>query len=97
MSSMPGVTPPAHVYVQITNAEGKYDIVVEIHDLKEDHVIARGQGLGVEIKDRHAFCDVVIQIPGIPVRHEGKYDLVVIVNREAIDRQQFNVTKVHQQ
>jgi hypothetical protein len=93
MENLPGQIPKTEAFVQITDAKGRYDIVVEIHDLREDIIIARGKGLGIDVPNRHFFCNVLIPVPQLLIKHDGKYDIVVIANDEEIDRQQFDVIK----
>ena len=39
----PGQTGPCNAFLQLTDGIGEYEITVEIHDLREDKVIARAQ------------------------------------------------------
>lgn len=86
---IPVITKPFSAFLQITNASGKYDILVEVQDLQADEVIAEAKGLGIEISDRLKVYNVIIPVPGLPLKHEGLYDFVVSANGEEIDRQQF--------
>lgn len=76
-------------FLQIVNALGRYDIIIEIHDLGEDKVIARANAPGINIPDRLKTVNISIPVPRLPLTHPGKYDLVIFANGQEIDRQQF--------
>ena len=85
----PGHTPPFTVFVQLVDGVGRYQIVVEIHDLREDRVIASTPEIRLEFPDRLASLTVLIPILPLPVEHPGRYDVLVLANGQEIDRQQF--------
>lgn len=85
---------PFQVFLQVTNAAGRYDFVIEVHDLRVDKVIARAPGMGIEIPSRLTFVNIIIPVPPLPISHAGKYDIVVFANGVEIDRQQFTVNEV---
>lgn len=85
----PGRMQPFQAFLHLLNGIGRYDIVVELHDLKENRVLGRGVGIGLEFKDRLQRMNVVIPIPPLPLPHPGVYDIVVFANGQEIDRQQF--------
>jgi len=87
---IPGRTRPFHAFIQLTNAQGVYDVVVEVRDLATDEVIAEASGPGIEIKNRLDVFNIIIPAPPLPIENEGAYDFIVFANRNEIDRQQFN-------
>ena len=89
--SVPGKTPPFTVFIQLTDGIGRYDVVIEIHDLAKDVVLGRGTGIGLNWPQKLLKLNVMIPCPPIPVARAGLYDLVVIANGEEIDRQKFAV------
>ncbi len=91
LSEVPGVLRPFTVFVQLTNGVGRYEFSVEIHDLREDTVLARSPTVWAEWKDRLATVNLLIPVPPMQVQHLGAYDLVLLANGEEIDRQQFRV------
>lgn len=93
----PARLPSYHAFLQITDAVGRYEIVLEIHDLQNDTVLARGQGIGIEISEKLSKANVIIPIPPLPLPHAGKYDFVVFANSQEIDRQTFTATEVEGQ
>ncbi len=94
LREIPGVTPHVEAFCQIIDAEGSYEIRVEIHDLHDGKIIARADGLEIEIPDRLMRVNVIVPIPSLPIGHEGLYDFVILANGREIDRQQFAVRKI---
>ena len=89
LPEIPGSTSTFSAFVQITNACGKYQIVVEVRDLNADEVIARAVGPTIAVGDRLHVWNIVIPTPPLPIEHEGPFDFIVIANDEEIDRQQI--------
>jgi hypothetical protein len=85
---------PFQIFLQVTNASGRYDFVIEAHDLRDDTVIARASGMGIEIASRLSIVNIVIPVAPLAVSHAGRYDIIVFANGVEIDRQQFNVNEV---
>ena len=77
--------------MQFTDAEGRYDLVVEIHDQVQQRIIARATGPAINVPHRLTYANVMIPIPPLPIKHPGAYDFVVLANGDEIDRQQFQV------
>ncbi len=94
LRSLPGKTVPAQIFLQLTNAKGKYAIKIEVHDLRDDVIIARGGGIQIEIEDRLDKINAWFPLPALPIKSEGAYDLVVFGGAAEIDRQQFQVKLV---
>jgi len=88
---MPGSTKPVRLFVQLTNAAGRYDFVIDVRDLSNDELIAQAPGMGIQINDRLQLCNLVIPVPPLPIHHDGSYDFVVFANGQEIDRQTFTV------
>ena len=78
-----------YAFLQFVDGIGRYDVVIEVHDLKKGEVIGRGTGIGLEFEHRPNRMNVVVPIPPLNLPHPGAYDLVVIANGQEIDRQQF--------
>lgn len=89
MPKFPSRSRPMHAFLLLTDGIGRYDIVVEMHDLKNDVVIGRGLGIAIQFPERLRKMNIVIPIPPIPLVHPGAYDFVVVANGREIDRQQF--------
>ena len=91
LRQVPGETVPMEAFLQFTDAEGRYDLLVEIHDQEKQRIIARAVGPAIEVADRLAYANVLIPIPPLKINHTGPYDFVVFANEKEIDRQQFRV------
>jgi hypothetical protein len=85
-----GRTGPAEVFCQITEAQGKYQISVEVHDLATGNAVAGTKGVAIDIDDRLSTANVIIPIPPLPL-HPGEYDIVIYANGAEIDRQKIGV------
>jgi len=93
VASLPTRLKPFCAFLQLAEGIGRYEIVVEIHDLQTDQVLARGVGSGIEFPERLTRLNITIPIRSLPVSHAGVYDLVVFANGQEIDRQQFKVVR----
>ena len=93
VASVPGTTAPCTVFLHLTDgvADHEYQITIELHDLSDGTVIAKAGGPKVQWKDRFAKLNLFIPVPPLRVQHEGKYDFVVLANKQEIDRQTFGV------
>ncbi|MEX2167876.1 MAG: hypothetical protein WD851_01075 [Pirellulales bacterium] len=85
------VTGSAEAFCQITEAEGEYELTLEIHDLSTGSIIARGEGITLIINDRLMRANVIVPIPAMKFSHTGVFDFVILANGAEIDRQTFNV------
>lgn len=94
LKEIPGRTRTVEAFCQFTDAEGRYDLVVEIHNLQNGTVIARATGPAIEIPNRLMRANVIIPIPSLSVGNSGAYDFVIFANGSEIDRQQFSVNVI---
>lgn len=94
LSEFPGKTGPAAAFVQMIDGIGRYDITVEVHDLKENKVIARAGGMNIAFPEtRLGTVNFMINIPPIPLQHPGAYDVVVLADGQEIERQKFHASE----
>lgn len=77
------------VFLQLIDGIGRYDLTLEIQDLAEQHTIARGVGPRIAFPDRVTPLQLRLQIPALPLKHPGRYDVIVFADGQEIDRQQF--------
>jgi len=91
MSGFPSLTWPFLVFVQLVGGIGRYNVTVEVHDLRDGAVIARAEG-PIEFRDRIQGQNMLIPVPPLQIQHEGAYDIVLLAHGQEIDRQQFTVT-----
>jgi len=90
LPKLPGHTRPCTLFIQLVDGQvGRYELVVEMHDLAEDTIIARAPTLAVQWQERLSRLNVIMPIPPLPLQHAGQYDLVVFANDQEIDRQKF--------
>ena len=94
LREMPARLRQFQAFMQITDAVGRYDLVVEIQDLQVDEVIARAPGSGIQVPDQLAKVNIIIPVPPILLTHAGAYDFVVFANGHEIERQKFLVIEV---
>jgi hypothetical protein len=89
LTAYPGRMRPFNAFLQLVDGIGKYHVVVEIHYLQMDRMIARSAGFGIDFPQRLCRLAVTIPIPAMELRYPGRYDVVVLANDQEIDRQQF--------
>ena len=92
--TLPGRTVPFTVFMQLTDGIGRYDVVIEIHDLRRNVVLGRGSGLGLNWAEKLVRMNITIPVPPVPVTHAGVYDLIIIANGQEIERQKFEVVEI---
>ena len=73
---------------------GRYDIVVEVCDLRENSIIARGSGLGIEWPERLHVWNVIIPVPPTGLLHAGAYDIIVYANGKLVERQRLSAVSL---
>jgi hypothetical protein len=92
LQSFPGQTVPFTAFVQLADGIGRYEIQVEIHDLREGTVLARSPKMEIEFAERLTKINICLPVPPLRLTHEGKYDFVFLANGQEIDRQQFDAS-----
>jgi hypothetical protein len=90
LPSFPGRTLPFTAFVQLADGIGRYEIQVEIHDLRDDMVLARSPKMMIEFAERLTKINICLPVPPLPLAHAGKYDVVFLAKGQEIDRQQFS-------
>ena len=88
--AFPGTLIPFTAFLQMTSGIGRYKITLEIHDLREDTVVARAEGPEVDFPDRATKINFATPVPPLALEHPGAYDFVVFADGQEIDRQQFD-------
>lgn len=95
LPKLPFVTRPCMVFVQLADGIGSHGVDVEVRDLENDTVIARGEvGAQITWPDRPSKHNLLIPLPPLPITHVGEYDLVILARNQEIDRQKFTVAVV---
>ncbi len=83
--------PPTELFCQITDAFGRYNLLVEIHDLGANEVVSRSEPTEIEVTDPLMSLDVIMSMSELQFQNTGLHDIVVFANGEEIDRKQFGV------
>ena len=98
MPQFPGVTSPFTAFMQFTDGIGDYSITIEVHDLRENKVIARTPGGTVKFLERTTKANMIVYAAPLPIPHSGAYDFVVFADGDLVEHQQFlAVTRSEQQ
>jgi hypothetical protein len=85
----PGLVRQFTAFLQLTDGIGKYRITVEVHDLREDAILARAAIVQIVFQDRAGKANLMIPVPPLLLKHPGGFDFVVLADEQEIDRQQF--------
>ena len=87
------MTGPFSIYLQLIEgiSEYEYNVTVELHDLLEGSVVGASAGTKLTWNDRLRRINLLIPIRSLTIQHPGFYDLVVLANKQEIDRQKFSV------
>jgi hypothetical protein len=93
VKGFPGKTLKCTTYLQLEDGIGDYAVTVEVHDLREDLVLARTHGKKIEFPTKRTKINLIIDVPPLPIAHQGIYDLVVFADAQEIDRQQFRAMR----
>ena len=93
VSKFPGETSQCTIFVQLEDGMGQYEMTVEVHDLRDDFIIARTVGQTIDFPKKRVRMNLFIPVPRLPIKHAGNYDLVVFADRQEIDRQQFRANR----
>lgn len=78
-ASFPTVHHSLGLYVELTDAEGEYDVVVEFWDAA-NQCLARFEGIHVEVADRLAGVQFGFQTYGLPLPSPGRYYFKLFFN-----------------
>jgi hypothetical protein len=81
-------------FLQLTEGIGKYRITVEVHDLRDDEILARAAIVQIDFQDRAGKANLMIPVPPLLLKHAGGYDFVVLADDQEIDRQQFGAHRI---
>jgi hypothetical protein len=94
--SFPCTIGPYLLFLQITDGLGRYRIMVEIHDLHSDVIIAREDQPEIELPDKNAKWIGILSVPQFEIAQPGMYDVLVLANDQEINRQKLTVTQIQE-
>ncbi len=83
------------IFIQLTDGIGKHDFILEVHDLRESTIIGRAGAFSLTWPERLLTMNLSIVVGGLPIEHEGFYDLVLIADGQEIARQKFEARTPH--
>lgn len=89
----PGSAPEFSVFLELVDGVGRYTVVVEVHDLEQDAVLARSSEATLDWRDRLGRFKIIVPFARVAADHPGVYDLVVFANDEEVERQTFRVAE----
>jgi hypothetical protein len=78
------------VYAKLTDAEGEYEIRLELVRLEDLAVIGRG-ALTMTIANRMAAAELVFQLGGLVFERPGRYEFRLYANDKSVAIKSFNV------
>lgn len=90
--SFPVRHPTLSVYVKMTDAEGTYDIAIEL--LRLDDATRLGEGRGtLEAPDRMAVGEIIVRLDNLIFPAAGLYEFRLLANRRYLGSKSFRVVK----
>jgi hypothetical protein len=72
---------------------GDYEIRVEVHDVAQDEIVFKSGAVRISFADRLMQRRSIFSLPGLPMPHSGKYDVIVFGDGREIDRQQIDAVQ----
>ena len=84
---------PPWAYIVMTGLKGKYDLVLQYVDLKDNRLLMRSPIFRVKSEDALRNFDLAIEIPNLPLLHPGVYALELCWNEQLIGSIRIPVIK----
>jgi hypothetical protein len=94
-SAIPFLHPSLAVYVQVTDAYGEYDLVLDLVRLDDMLVVGSGQGRAL-ISDRLQPAEIVFHLQLLQFEKAGAYEFRLSSNKRFLARKSFRVLKLDQ-
>lgn len=90
----PFVLPRIAVYTQLLEARGDYEFAATLVDLREElPELGTSEPIHVSSEDPLRTIEVVVEVKGITIPHEGKYEFQVRANGQVIGQAAFEAKK----
>jgi hypothetical protein len=89
LRQFPGFVQPFTVFLQLIEGIGDYEVVLQVHDLQHDALVAETPVTSIHFGDRLNRIKLRFPIVGLPLAHPGKYEFRVLANRELLEQQSF--------
>jgi len=84
---------PFYVYALLTDAEGRYDVEIELRRLEDLAAIGDRQSLPVVLHDRHAFGEFVFEVEEMILERPGRYEFRLYANDRVLGVKSFSVVQ----
>ena len=83
--------PRIAVYVNLTDARGRYHLELRLLSTVDGSELGRGRTPEVEITDPLRTCEFALQINNLLFKNPGKYEFQVLANDELLATKSFTV------
>ena len=80
-------------YVNLTNCHGKLVLKLQWIDLKDDSVLMASPEIQIQVDDPLVNCEVIIEVPGFPLPHEGMFAFELYCNEHRLGALRIVVAK----
>lgn len=94
ITAFPHTYPRIAVYVNLTDAHGKYVLELRLVNSADNSVIGSGKTPEVQIDNPLRTCEFALQIQNLIFRNPGVYEFQVFANGDLIATKAFNVKRV---
>jgi hypothetical protein len=82
------------VYINFTDALGKYKFRLELADVENNMIIGHGETLEIEYKDKLASNNLAFVLNMLKFNRSGKYEFRFFSNGEICEIKPFNVKQI---
>jgi len=94
ITAFPHSYPRIAVYVNLTDAHGKYILELRLVNSADNSVIGSGKTPEVQIDNPLRTCEFALQIQNLVFRNPGVYEFQVFANGDLVATKAFNVKRV---
>jgi hypothetical protein len=84
---------PFYIYALLTDAEGRYDVEIELRRLEDLAAIGDRQSLPVVLHDRHALGEFVFEVEEMILERPGRYEFRLYANDRVVGVKSFSVVQ----
>ena len=91
---LPARYPRIAVYVNLTDARGRYQLELRLLSTADGTELGRGRTPAVEITDPLRTCEFALQINNLVFKNAGKYEFQVFANDELLATKAFTVRRI---
>jgi len=84
---------PFYIYALLTDAEGRYEVQIELRRLDDLAVIGERMSFSVAIHDRNAFSEFVFEVEEAVFDGPGRYEFRLYANDRVIGVKSFSVVQ----